>query len=161
MKDYLSAYFIYKTFTNPVFWVICGVVFAYNFIGEQYQKFVGPPPATDPDICIQGACPNPKKSIAILTKQIAKNPKDSELYTHRGDTYCIMKQVNPCIADYDIGIKLSQNKAEDYLRLAIMLTPLDRVRSAEAFDRSIKLYHQRGDTKNAEMTRDAKFASGL
>jgi tetratricopeptide (TPR) repeat protein len=158
MNDPISAYFIFKIFTNRIFWVCCGITFLYGFIG---QKLTPPAPAADPTICIEGACPNPKKAISILNQAISKNPETPGFYTSRGRTYCIMKQLSLCLSDFDKAIKLSPDNASIYEELGITFIRIDPVRSAKALDQAIKLYRQHGDTANEQSVRQTKIVYGL
>lgn len=103
----------------------------------------------------------PKQAIAMLNEAIAMKPNDFWLYARKGDAYCNMGQLAPCLANHNIAIKLNPDKANAVSRLAITLVHIDPQRSAKAFDLSIKLYKQRGDTRNAEAYIAAKSAFGL
>jgi tetratricopeptide (TPR) repeat protein len=102
-----------------------------------------------------------KEAIVLLNEAIAMKPNDYYLYARKGDAYCNMGQLSPCLANHNIAIKLNPDKAEAISRLAIALVPVDPPLSAKAFDLSIKLYKQRGDTRNAEAYIAAKSAFGL
>ena len=102
-----------------------------------------------------------KEAIVMLSEAIAMKPNDFYLYARKGDAYCNMGQLAPCLANHDIAIKLNPNKADAISRLAITLAHIDPPLSAKAFDLSIKLYRQRGDMRNAEVNIAAKSAFGL
>lgn len=158
MNNYIAAYSIFKIFTSPIFYVLVAGAFFYNLAT---QKLTPPAPAPDQTICIEGACPNPKKAIAILNQAISKNPENSELYTYLGSTYCIIGQISKCLSNFDIAIKLSPDNASNYERLGVTLVKIDPVRSAKALDQAIKLYKQRGDIANEESVRQTKSVYGL
>lgn len=158
MNNFIAAYSIYKIFTNPIFWACCGLTFLFGVIG---QKLTPPPPKLDSSLCLKGSCPNPKKAISSLTRLIALNPKDSELYVSRGNVYCITKQISQCLSDFDRALQISSNKAETYESVGMGLLGIDSVRSTEAFDQAIKLYNQRGDTISSERVRKDKSIFGL
>lgn len=103
----------------------------------------------------------PKQAIAMLNEAIAMKPNDFWLYARKGDAYCNMGQLAPCLANHDIAIKLNPNKAEGISRLAAALVHVDPPLSAKAFDLAAKLYRQRGDMRNAETMVVAKSAFGL
>lgn len=102
-----------------------------------------------------------KQAIAMLTEAISMNPNDFWLYARRGDAYCNMGQLAPCLANHKISIKLNPDKARAYSRLGTTLARIDPVRSAKAFDLSTKLYEMRGDITNANLNRKVKSALGL
>jgi tetratricopeptide (TPR) repeat protein len=103
----------------------------------------------------------PKQAIAMLNEAIAMKPNDFWLYARKGDAYCNMGQLAPCLANHNIAIKLNPNKADAVSRLATALVHIDPPLSAKAFDLSTKLYRQRGDMRNAEVNIAAKSAFGL
>jgi tetratricopeptide (TPR) repeat protein len=103
----------------------------------------------------------PKQAIAMLTEAISMNPKYFWLYARRGDAYCNMGQLAPCLANHNIAIKLDPDKADAYSRLAITLVHIDPVRSVKAFDLSIKLYRLQGNLTMAKTMLATKSASGL
>jgi tetratricopeptide (TPR) repeat protein len=103
----------------------------------------------------------PKQAIAMLNEAIAMKPNDFWLYARKGDAYCNMGQLAPCLANHNIAIKLNPNKADGISRLATTLVHIDPPLSAKAFDLSTKLYMQQGDMRNAKVNIAAKSAYGL
>lgn len=158
MNNYIAAYSIFKIFTSPIFYILVAATFFYNLAA---QKLTPPAPAPDQTICIEGACPNPKKTIAILNQAISKNPETPGLYVSRGRTYCITKQISLCISDFDRAIKLSPDNASTYDQMGITFIQIDPVRSAKALDQAIKLYREHGDTVNEKSVQQTKLVYGL
>lgn len=102
-----------------------------------------------------------KQAIAMLNEAIAMKPDDFWLYARKGDAYCNMGQLAPCLANHNIAIKLNPNKADAVSRLAVTLVRIDPSRSAKAFDLSANLYMRQGDMRNAKTVLWAKSSFGL
>lgn len=104
---------------------------------------------------------SPRQAIAMLNEAIAMKPNDFHLRARKGDAYCSMAQLTPCLANHNIAINLNPDKAEAISRLAVALVPVNPRLSAKAFDLSANLYMKRGDKRSAQTMLISKSAFGL
>lgn len=104
---------------------------------------------------------SPKQALDMLNEAIAMKPNDFHLYARKGDAYCSMSQLSPCLANHNIAINLNPDKAEAISRLAVALVPVNPQLSAKAFDLSANLYMKRGDKRSAQTMLISKSAFGL